>query len=105
MSYRNAIVRQDRKLLGVCAAIANSMGVQAIWVRLATIALTIFVTAWVIPVYLIGGWGLTRAQKNRRSSQATRSRYLGTRSQYLSDSNRMLSNRDSELARQIDALR
>ena len=48
MSYRNernAIVRQDRKLWGVCAAIANSMGVQAIWVRVATIALTIFVTA------------------------------------------------------------
>jgi phage shock protein C len=109
MSYRNgrnAIVRQDRKLLGVCAAIANSLGVNAIWVRVSAIALTLLVTAWIIPAYLIGGWGLSRARKNRQGSYVTQSRHLGTESsRYLSETNRLVSHRDSELSRQIDALR
>jgi|GEM_PF-4796267 len=103
---RNAIVRQDRKLLGVCAAIGNSMGVNAIWIRVSAIALTLFVTAWIIPAYLIGGWGLSRARKNRQQSAQSQSRYLGTSSRgYLSDTDRMIGHRDSALAREIDALR
>jgi phage shock protein C len=103
---RNAIVRQDRKLLGVCAAIANSLGVQAIWVRISTIALTLFVTGWVIPIYLVAGWGLSRARKNHQASRSTRSRYLGSESsRYLSETDRLIGHRDSALAREIDALR
>lgn len=108
MSYRygrNAIVRQDRKLLGVCAAISNSMGISALWVRIAAIALTLFVTALVIPAYLIAGWGLSRARKNRSASADLPSRYLGTQSRHLSETNRLVSYRDSELSREIDALR
>jgi len=108
MSYRygrNAVVRQDRKLLGVCAAISNSMGINALWVRISAIALTLFVTALVIPAYLIAGWGLSRARKNRGTSADLPSRYLGSESRYLSESHRLTSYRDSELSREIDALR
>lgn len=109
MGYNNTgnmVVRQDRKLLGVCAAIANSLGVNAIWVRVSAIALTLFVTAMVIPVYLIAGWGLSRARRNRQPSHAPRSRYLGSESsRYLSETDRLIGHRDSALAREIDALR
>lgn len=103
---RNAVVRQDRKLLGVCAAIGNSLGVNAIWVRVSAIALTLFVTAMVIPIYLIAGWGLSRARKNQQPSYSAQSRYLGTdSSRYLSETDRMIGYRDSALSREIDALR
>lgn len=109
MGYRNsgnAVVRHDRKLLGVCAAIANSMGVQAIWVRVSTIALTLLVTGWVIPIYLVAGWGLSRARKNHQASRSARSRYLASdSSRYLSETDRLIGHRDSALAREIDSLR
>lgn len=103
---RNVIVSQERKLLGVCAAIGNTLGVNGLWVRIAAIALTLFVTFWTIPVYLLCGWALTRAEKNKRADRSTRSSYIASpRSRYLSDTDRMLAHRDSELAREIDSLR
>ncbi|QLC26609.1 PspC domain-containing protein [Parasphingopyxis algicola] len=102
---RNAVVKQERRVLGVCAAIGNSLGVRALWVRIATVALTIFVTAWIIPAYLIAGWALHRAKANRRAHYASEARYIGTERRYLSESSRLLAHRDSALSREIDALR
>lgn len=46
--------KQNAKLMGVCAGIADYTGVNAIWVRLAAIILAI-TTGFVIPAYFIAG--------------------------------------------------
>jgi phage shock protein PspC (stress-responsive transcriptional regulator) len=99
------VVRQERKLLGVCSAIANTLGVNALWVRVATIGLTVFVTAWTIPVYLVAGWIMARGRANRRSAYASGSRYVSHERHYLSEADRLLAHRDTALSREIDALR
>ncbi|MBC2777092.1 PspC domain-containing protein [Parasphingopyxis marina] len=102
---RNAVVRQDRKLLGVCSAVANTMGVNALWVRIATIALTLFVTAWTIPVYLVTAWIMARGRANRRAAHRSSSRHIGYERRYVSDADRLIAQRDTALSREIDALR
>ncbi|MEM8696630.1 MAG: PspC domain-containing protein [Pseudomonadota bacterium] len=102
---RNAVVKQERRVLGVCAAIGNSLGANALWVRIAAIGVTIFVTAWLIPAYLIAGWALHRAKANRRAEYAHEARYIGAERRHLSEASRMLAHRDSALSREIDSLR
>jgi len=46
--------KQNGKLLGVCAGIADYTGVDVIWIRLAAIVFTI-ATGFGIPLYFIAG--------------------------------------------------
>lgn len=108
MAYRyerSSVVKQQRRVLGVCAAIGNSLGVRALWVRIAAVALTILVTAWTIPAYLIAGWALHRAETNKRADLMRSTRQIGYERRHISDTSRLLANRDNALSREIDALR
>lgn len=47
--------KQNAKLMGVCAGIADYTGVNALWVRLGAIALTFMTGGTTIPFYFIAG--------------------------------------------------
>ncbi|MGB3167338.1 MAG: envelope stress response membrane protein PspC, partial [Alteraurantiacibacter sp.] len=47
--------KQNAKLMGVCAGIADYTGINAIWVRLAAILVTMPMMGLNIPIYLIMG--------------------------------------------------
>ncbi|WP_156840380.1 PspC domain-containing protein [Novosphingobium aquimarinum] len=44
--------KSNAKLAGVCSGIADYTGVDAVWVRVAAVLLTIFVSFITIPIYL-----------------------------------------------------
>ncbi len=53
--------KMNGKLLGVCAGIADYTGVNALWIRLAAIILTISgVAPLTVPAYLIAGFLLSK---------------------------------------------
>ena len=56
MNGRFLINRQQGKVLGVAAGIADWTGVDALLVRLALIALTLITGPLVILFYLLTGW-------------------------------------------------
>lgn len=47
--------KRNKKLMGVCAGLADYMGVDTVWVRVATVLATLFL-GWPILVYLVIGW-------------------------------------------------
>lgn len=47
--------KQNAKLMGVCAGIADYTGVNALWVRLATLFITFATGGGPIPFYFIAG--------------------------------------------------
>ncbi len=47
--------KQNAKLMGVCAGIADYTGVNALWVRIGAIALTFMTGGSTIPFYFIAG--------------------------------------------------
>ena len=47
--------KQNGKLMGVCAGIADYTGVNAFWVRLAMIFLLFFSWGMVLPLYFLAG--------------------------------------------------
>ena len=51
--------KQNAKLLGVCAGIADYTGVNVLWVRLGALLL-IPITGMVIPAYFIAGMALNK---------------------------------------------
>lgn len=47
--------KQNAKLMGVCAGIADYTGVDALWIRLGVVALTFMSGGSTIPFYFIAG--------------------------------------------------
>lgn len=47
-----ALDRTDGKLAGVCSGLANYTGIEAIWIRVALVLLTIFGSFLTIPAYI-----------------------------------------------------
>lgn len=47
--------KQNAKLMGVCAGIADYTGVNLLWVRLAAIMLLIMTSGGIIPFYILAG--------------------------------------------------
>jgi phage shock protein C len=45
--------KSNAKLAGVCSGIADYTGVDALWVRVATVLLTLFVSFITIPIYIV----------------------------------------------------
>ena len=52
--------KQNGKLMGVCAGIADYTGVQLRWVRLGALLLVPLTSGWVIPAYFIAGMLLNK---------------------------------------------
>jgi phage shock protein C len=47
--------KQNAKVLGVCAGVADYTGVNALWVRLATILLVLMGVGLIVPAYILVG--------------------------------------------------
>ena len=45
--------RDNGKVFGVCAGLANTTGVDALWIRLGLVITTLALTGLTIPVYII----------------------------------------------------
>ncbi len=61
-SQRTTLYRdkQNGKLMGVCAGIADYTGVDAIWVRLGAIMLLFMTSGFMIPLYFVTGMLLSK---------------------------------------------
>ena len=55
--------KQNAKLMGVCAGIADYTGVDALWIRLAFVAL-VFSTGVALPAYFLAGILLNKKPSN-----------------------------------------
>ncbi|MGF1476662.1 MAG: PspC domain-containing protein [Geminicoccaceae bacterium] len=117
--YRN---RHDRVLLGVCAGIADHLGMQHVVVRLLTIGGCFVLTPLVMLLYLIAGCTLRVASADQQN-QTTAHEAAGSASnkpsrtaadllrqfdrleERLEAAERKVTSREYRLAREIDALR
>jgi phage shock protein C len=52
--------KQNGKLMGVCAGIADYTGVNAFWVRMAALMLCFMTSGGIIPFYFIAGLALNK---------------------------------------------
>lgn len=113
--------KQDAKLKGVCAGIADYTGIDVNIVRIATVLLT-FATGWIILVYLVAAWvapdkptGLYGNADDARFWQGVRSNTKRStaevRSKFrdidrrLADIETLYTSRNSQLASEIESLR
>lgn len=47
--------KREGKLMGVCAGLANTTGIDAVWIRLGLVVITILLTGLTIPIYIAAG--------------------------------------------------
>ncbi|HYD25639.1 MAG TPA: envelope stress response membrane protein PspC [Croceibacterium sp.] len=52
--------KQNGKLMGVCAGIADYTGVNTLWVRLAFLLMIVMTSGGIIPFYFIAGLALNK---------------------------------------------
>ena len=114
--------KQNGKLMGVCAGIADYTGIDVVWVRVSAVLITLFAFQLLPIVYLVTGWvaqnkptGLyhdaeeerfwqgTRANP-RRSVNEIRSRFRDV-DRRLADVELMVTSRNTRLAQEIESLR
>lgn len=114
--------KQNKKFMGVCSGIADYTGVDATWVRVGTVLLTLATTGWIIVAYLVIGWvakdkpyGLYDSPEDQKFWQGVRSNPKRStaeiRSSFrdvdrrLADIEMYYTSRNSSLANEIDSLR
>lgn len=114
--------KQNKKIAGVCAGIADYTGVDATWVRVGLVALTILTTGWFIAAYLIAAWAAPEKPRDLYSSGADAKFWQGVRSnpkrstaevrskfrdidRRLADVETLYTSRNTQLAKEIDSLR
>lgn len=56
--------KQNARLMGVCAGIADYTGIDATWIRIAALVLLPITGGWVIPAYFIAGIALEKKPPN-----------------------------------------
>ena len=123
-SLRTSLYRdkQNAKLMGVCAGIAEYTGVNAFWVRLAALMMIGMTGGWIIPLYFIAGIVLNKkppflyrdAQESKywegvrqnpaRTARDVRSRFREL-DRRLADVETYVTSSNSRLAREIEQLR
>jgi phage shock protein C len=52
--------KQNAKLMGICAGIADYSGIHVFWIRLAALLLIPITTCAIIPIYFIAGFMLNK---------------------------------------------
>lgn len=48
--------KQNAKWLGVCAGLADYTGFEVMWIRFATVMLTLMTSGWVLVAYFVIAW-------------------------------------------------
>ncbi|MBB4858199.1 phage shock protein C [Novosphingobium chloroacetimidivorans] len=112
--------KSNAKLAGVCAGIADYTQVDALWVRIAAVFLTLFVSFITIPIYIVTALAANKrpmalyseAEEERLLRRMQRSRSKGRYRSELSDMDRRVaeiearySTSNARLAAEIDSLR
>lgn len=114
--------KQNSKWLGVCSGIADYTGIDALWVRVIAVAVTLFAFPPLLFIYLVIGWlapkkpvGMYETPEEAKFWQGTRANprrsVNSLRSQFrdidrrLADVEVMVTSRNNRLAQEIEALR
>jgi phage shock protein C len=114
--------KQNKRLAGVCAGIADYTGVETKWVRIGLVLLTIFSSGWFILAYLIAAWfapakpsGLYSSGEDAKFWQGVRSNpkrsTAEVRSTFrdidrrLADIETLYTSRNTQLSNEIESLR
>lgn len=112
--------KSNAKLAGVCAGVADYTGVDALWVRIATVFLTLFVSFITIPIYIVTALAANKRpmalyseiEEERLLRRLHRSRSKSRYRSELSDMDRRVaeiearySTSNARLAAEIDSLR
>jgi len=71
--------KQNGKIMGVCAGIADYTGVQTRWVRLGALAMLLMTGGWVIPAYFIAGFVLNKKPDGLYEDRAEQKYWQGVR--------------------------
>lgn len=114
--------KQNKKIAGVCAGIADYTGVETKWVRIGLVLLTIFSSGWFILAYLVAAslaphkpsglyssgedakfWQGVRSNP-KRSTAEVRSTFRDI-DRRLADIETLYTSRNTQLANEIDSLR
>lgn len=113
--------KHNAKISGVCAGIADYTGVDALLVRIGTVALTL-ATGWPIIIYFVIAWAADAKPRDLYSSRDDERFWQGVRTnpkrstaevrskfrdidRRLADIETMYTSRNSRLADEIDSLR
>lgn len=67
--------KQNAKLMGVCAGIADYTGLNVLWVRIIAIFLTFATGGWTIPGYFIAGLCLNKKPDHLYSADPEEAQY------------------------------
>lgn len=67
--------KQNGKLMGVCSGIADYTGVNAIWIRLATVMLFFMTSGVVLPMYILMGLLLNKKPPHLYSADPGETQY------------------------------
>lgn len=112
--------KSNAKLSGVCAGLADYTGVDALWVRIAVVFLTLFVSFITIPMYIVTAIAANKrpmalyseVEEERMLRRMQRARDKGRYRSELSDMDRRVADIESRyassnarLAAEIDSLR
>ena len=112
--------KSNAKLSGVCAGLADYTGVDALWVRIAVVFLTLFVSFITIPMYIVAAVAANKkpmshyseVEEERLLRRMQRGRDKGRYRSELSDMDRRVaeiearySTSNARLAAEIDSLR
>ena len=74
--YRDKV---NAKVFGICSGIADYTGINALWVRLGTLALTFITGGATIPAYFIAGFLLNKKPEHLYVEEAERKYWQGVR--------------------------
>ena len=114
--------KQNGRFLGVCAGVADYVGIDVTVVRVVTVLLTLAAGGWTIPAYFITAWlapskpfGLYDDAEDAKFWQGVRSNPSRSASEVrskfrdldrrLADIETLYTSRNTRLADEIDALR
>ncbi|MEW9855397.1 PspC domain-containing protein [Novosphingobium sp. M1R2S20] len=112
--------KSNAKLAGVCSGLADYTGVDPLWVRIATVFLTLFVSFITIPIYVVTALvadkkpfshyseaeeeRMLRRMSRRRNKHRVRSE-LSDLDRRVAEVERHYSSSNARLAAEIDSLR
>lgn len=114
--------KQDAKVKGVCAGIADYTGIDVTFVRIALVVLTVATSGWALLAYVAAAWlapskpiGLYSSEDDARFWQGVRSNPTRSTAEVrstfrdldrrLADIETHFTSRNSALASEIDSLR
>ncbi len=108
---RFEVDRENGKMLGVCAGLANSTGIDATMIRVGTVLIALFTSGIaVLAIYLVAGFvgarrrgpALATSRSAPRDELRDRTRSLDLRMQAIETH---VTSSNSQLAREIENLR